>query len=158
MFPLNYAWCRKPEAELGTEDQVKQIAAMAQPQSRRGKKWGWNRQRQRQVGQERQKDAVQLVPGCEPSARAEVWRVYFGNSGFPVQAEVDFLSIFILLFILHPTVSSASLPLTMPQPAVLSSLTCSLLAVAELTDCARVPKPPLLRSLSFYYTLVIICS
>lgn len=45
---------------------------MAQPQSRRGKKWGWNRQRQRQVGQERQKDAVQLVPGCEPSARAEV--------------------------------------------------------------------------------------
>lgn len=47
---------------------------MAQPQSRRGKKRGWNRQRkrQRQVGQERQKDAVQLVPGCEPSARAEV--------------------------------------------------------------------------------------
>lgn len=158
MFPLNYAWYRKPEAELGTEEQVKLIAVMAQPQSRRGKKWAWSRQSQGQVGPERQKDAVHLVPGCEPSAKAEVWRAYFGNSGFPVQAEVDFLSIFVLLFISHLTVSSASLPLTVPQPAVLSSLTRSLLAVAGLTDCARVPKPQLLRSLSLYYTLVIISS
>lgn len=45
---------------------------MAQPQSRRGKKWGWSRQSQRQVEQEKQKDAVQFVPGCEPSAKAEV--------------------------------------------------------------------------------------
>lgn len=158
MFPGSYVWCRKPEAELGTEEQVKLIAAMAQPQSRRGKKWGWSRQSQRQVEQEKQKDAVQFVPGCEPSAKAEVWRAYFGNSGLPVWAEVDFLSIFVLPFILHPTVSSASLPLTVPQPAVPSSSTHSLLAMAGLTDCARVPKPQLLRSLSLYYTLVIISS
>lgn len=70
---MNYAGCRKPEAELGTEEQVKLIAVMAQPQSRRGKKWGWSRQSFRQRRWGRQKDAIQLVPGHRvTTAKAEV--------------------------------------------------------------------------------------
>ena len=79
---------------------------------------------------------VQLAPG----RRATSAKTSFGKSGFAVLAVVAFLSIFVLLFILHPTASSASLPLSVPQPAVPSSLAHSLLATAGVTDCARVPE------------------
>lgn len=83
--------------------------------------------------------SLQLAPG----RRATTAKASFGKSGFPVLAAVAFLSIFVLLFILHPTVSSASLPLAVPQPAVPSSLARSLLAMAGVTDRARVSEPQL---------------
>lgn len=83
--------------------------------------------------------SAQLAPG----RRATTAKDSFGKSGFLILAVVAFLSIFVLLFILHSTISSASLSLIVPQPAVSSSLTCSLLTMAGVTDCVRVPEPPL---------------
>jgi len=89
--------------------------------------------------EEAERCPVQLTLG----RRASTAKASFGKSGFPALKEVAFPSIFDLLFILHPIVSSASLPLTVPVPAVPSSLAHSLLATAGVTGCARVPEPQL---------------
>lgn len=81
----------------------------------------------------------QLVPGRGATAA----KASFGKSGFAALAPVAFLSIFVLLFILHPTVPSASPRLAAPQPAVPSSLAPSALAAAAVADRARVPEPQL---------------
>lgn len=81
----------------------------------------------------------QLVPGRGATAA----KASFGKSGFAVLAPLAFLSIFVLPFISHPTVSSASPRLAAPQPAVLSSLAPPSLATAGVTDRARVPEPQL---------------
>lgn len=71
--------------------------------------------------------SVQLVL----SHRATAAKASCGKFGFLVLAVAAFLSTFVLLFILHPTVSSAFLPLAVPHPAAPSFLTCSLLCSSQ---------------------------
>lgn len=94
---------------------------------------------------------VQLALG----RRATTAKASLGKSGFPVLAAIVSLSIFVLLFILHPTVLSAPLPLAVPQPAVPSSLARSLLTTAGITDCARVPEPQLPHFCYSFFPFII---
>lgn len=81
-FSLNYAGCRKPEAELEREAKVKQIAVMAQPQSRGGKNQGWSRQSWRKTGwrkRENTPSSLCLATG-RPLPRI-FWKVWLPCSG-----------------------------------------------------------------------------
>lgn len=97
--------------------------------------------------------SVQLVL----SHRATAAKASSGKFGFLVLAVAAFLSTFVLLFILHPTVSSAFLPLAVPHPAAPSFLTCSLLCYSQSHRLCKSPRAMIatcfLQTLSLYYSL-----
>lgn len=79
--------------------------------------------------------SVQLVLSHRTSAA----KASSGKFGFLVLAVAAFLSTSVLLFILHPTVSSAFLPLAVPHPAASFLLTSSLLCYSQSHRLCKSP-------------------
>lgn len=110
------------------KENVKLITVMATAPQQRRKEAGVKQTELEANGmKEVEGFSVQLVL----SHRATAAKASSGKFGFLVLAVAAFLSTFVLLFILHPTVSSAFLPLAVPHPAAPSFLTCSLLCSSQ---------------------------
>lgn len=118
------------------KENVKLITVMATAPQQRRKEAGVKQTELEANGmKEVEGFSVQLVL----SHRATAAKASCGKFGFLVLAVAAFLSTFVLLFILHPTVSSAFLPLAVPHPAAPSFLTCSLLCSSQSHRLCKSP-------------------